>query len=394
MRAFIIDNLVFGGAERQATYLINNQDIFDEIFLLEGVKKYKLTTSKPINEFSENMLKIYKRPYGDIQFAKKLESKFNSQDLVVSFLERSNIINIRSSFKTGHRAIISIRNFMSERYRHPKYTFRKILIKKYYPKADLIITNSHQSKLDLIQNFSIPEHKIKVIYNIIDLEKINFLKNEKLPLEHQELFQSPIILNIGSLTTQKAQLQLIEAYSKFKERNSEYKLVIIGEGPQRERLSNYISKLRLEKNVILIGNVDNPFKYLKFSRIFVLNSNYEGFPNVLLESLAVGIPIISKNCKSGPKELLEVCDYDNSDILLTKYGYLFPRLSDSKGDYNKEVNFLNTCLNNMVKLIDSERKNSDFKGNCLKRGSEFSKDIIIPEWENMIKIQESQKGIF
>src|SRR5690554_2917946 len=121
MLYFMIDNLVYGGAERQATYLIENNIGFDELILLEDYKKYELNTSIPVKSIHPKILKVYQRPIGDKRAVKELIKGLNNTDTVVSFLERSNIVNIKASLKTGHRTIISVRNYMSERYKDKKY---------------------------------------------------------------------------------------------------------------------------------------------------------------------------------------------------------------------------------------------------------------------------------
>lgn len=374
--------MVYGGAERQATYLINN-GIFDKVILLEDEVKYKLNNKTPCETMNSKIIKLYLRPYKDNKSINQLITKFSNKDIVVSFLERSNIINIRVAQKTNHKVIISVRNYLSERYAHFKYVYRMHLIKKYYPKADKIIVNSNESKEDLIRNFNIEAEKIKVIYNIIDLENVDKLKTEKINPAHAQIFKNPVIINVGSLIPQKAQIQLIEAFSEIKKEYPDYKMVIIGSGGLEKKIKKTIFKLNLENEVFLLGNIENPFKYIYKSNMFILNSEFEGFPNVLLESIALGIPIISKNCLSGPKELMDVPDYDNSNIELTKYGFIFPKKSSYKNSYEKELFFL---IRSMCSLIDMYHndKNSlhEMKKKCKEKAEQFSKKIILEQWKN------------
>ena len=92
----------------------------------------------------------------------------------------------------------------------------------------------------------------------------------------------------------------------FKEVNKVYncKLFIIGEGSERTKLNNLIEKLKLQGKVFMLGFKKNPFKYLKQSDVFVLSSKYEGLPNSLIQALLLGVPCISTDCKSGPREIL------------------------------------------------------------------------------------------
>ncbi|GEK91037.1 glycosyltransferase [Alkalibacterium kapii] len=385
MLYFMIDNLTYGGAERQATYLIENSIGVDELVLLENHIKYELKTSIPIRSIHSKILRIYQRPLGDSFAVKELSKVYKDRDTVISFLERSNIANIKISLNTGHRSIISVRNYMSERYKEKKYFFRMKLIKKYYPKADLIIVNSIDSKNDLVNNFDVPEEKIKVIYNLIDIEKINSLKNDSIEDEYKEIFEYPVILNIGSLIPQKSQKQLIDAFKRIKQSNPEYKMVIIGDGKLYEVLEQTIKENGLIRDVFLLGNTNNPFKYLNKADMFVLNSKFEGFPNVLLESLATGIPVVTKNCLSGPAEMLKVLNYKNEEIKLTKYGYIFPRKA-YEVDEKKELSFLIDAINRMIDFKKNDLKSyDDLKINCINRAMSFSVDNIVEEWIKVIE---------
>jgi glycosyltransferase involved in cell wall biosynthesis len=85
----------------------------------------------------------------------------------------------------------------------------------------------------------------------------------------------------------------------------EVRLVILGEGPLKEELIRTAANLGVDREVLLPGWRDNPFKYMSKAKVFVLSSDYEGLPNVLIEALACGVPVISTDCPSGPKEILE-----------------------------------------------------------------------------------------
>lgn len=384
----MIDNLVYGGAERQAKYLIENNIGFDKLVLLENHIKYELNTSIPIYSVNPNILKIYQRPAGDNRTVKELSKTFSDNDTVISFLERSNIINIKSSIQTGHRSVISVRNYMSERYKDIKYIYRMHLIKKYYPVADLIIANSIDSKQDLIDNFNVPKEKIKVIYNLIDIEKINALKNEPIEDKYKEIFKYPVIINIGSLIPQKSQKQLIEAFKIIKKSNPEYKMVIIGTGKLYGVLEKTIKKNDLERDVFLLGNTSNPFKYLNNAEIFVLNSKFEGFPNVLLEALAVGTPVVTKNCLSGPSEMLNLLDYKNDEVKLTRYGYIFPRRTKL---INQEIEkeMLAKALNKMIDLKKKDMPSYEkLRLDCIERANDFSVKNIVSEWYKVIECNQ------
>src|SRR5699024_364664 len=114
----------------------------------------------------------------------------------------------------------------------------------------------------------------------------------------------PVILAIGRLTYQKGFDILIEAFRKISKKYS-MKLIILGEGEQRQELELLINKYALGDRISLQGFVDNPYRYMKRAAIFVLPSRWEGFPNVLVEAMACGVPVVATTCPGGSIEILE-----------------------------------------------------------------------------------------
>lgn len=116
--------------------------------------------------------------------------------------------------------------------------------------------------------------------------------------------QIPLILGIGRLTEQKDFSTLINAFAVVREQTS-CRLAILGEGRQRFKLQELIASLGLEDTVILPGFVTNPYAWISTASLFVLSSRWEGSPNVLTEALALGVPVVSTDCPSGPREILQ-----------------------------------------------------------------------------------------
>ncbi|HQH28782.1 MAG TPA: glycosyltransferase, partial [Oligoflexia bacterium] len=115
---------------------------------------------------------------------------------------------------------------------------------------------------------------------------------------------TPIVLGCGRLREQKNFALLIKALASLREKVAA-KLVILGEGPQRKNLESLISELGLTADVSLPGEVENPLSYMAHASVFCLSSSWEGFGIVLVEALAMGLPVISTDCPSGPAEILD-----------------------------------------------------------------------------------------
>lgn len=112
-----------------------------------------------------------------------------------------------------------------------------------------------------------------------------------------------MIINVGRLTAQKRHFLLIDLFSKIYSKHKDWKLLIIGKGELDILLNNYITKLNLTDAVELIDNNIDITNLYNSSSIFCLTSEYEGFPNTLMEAMAIGLPTVSFDCLSGPKDL-------------------------------------------------------------------------------------------
>lgn len=174
---------------------------------------------------------------------------------------------------------------------------------------DYICTVSEEMRVQLKEIFPDLTNKQITIYNPIDFETIEnkACGRENLTLDEKELLNSPYICSVGRLDEgQKDFNTLINAYGNLKVENKiSEKLVLVGDGPDREKLENLVKKLNLEKEIIFIGKKSNPYIWMKNSKAFILSSKYEGLPTVLIEALILDVSSISSNCLTGPAEILE-----------------------------------------------------------------------------------------
>jgi glycosyltransferase involved in cell wall biosynthesis len=155
-----------------------------------------------------------------------------------------------------------------------------------------------------MKTFNLPPEKIKNIYNPHDIDKIQELSKEQ--INHPWLVDKkyPVIINVGRLTYQKGQNILLKAFKIVSEK-IESRLIILGEGPLFKQLKDLAKELGIENKVDFVGFQKNPFAFIANSDVFVLSSRWEGFPNVLIEAMACGVPVISTDCPSGTNEIIE-----------------------------------------------------------------------------------------
>jgi glycosyltransferase involved in cell wall biosynthesis len=172
-----------------------------------------------------------------------------------------------------------------------------------YPWASGIVAVSQGVAEDLANITRLPKKHIDLIYNPVITPEI-FAK-AKQPINHPwfQPGEIPVILAAGRLYPQKDYPTLIRAFAQVRQvRRS--RLVILGDGPEATNLNNLVSELGLEEDVVMLGFADNPYAYMAKAAVFILSSAWEGFGNVLVEAMAVGTPVVSTNCPSGPSEIL------------------------------------------------------------------------------------------
>jgi len=198
---------------------------------------------------------------------------------------------------------------------------KKISYKMIINFADEIIVNSIEFKKSLKNYFNVNS---TCIYNPLNKSKILKLGNVKKEFNFFKDKNSLKILNIGRFTDQKNQLLILKSIKYLKDRIP-IKLLIVGRGRNYKSLKKFINEKKLNKNVRLMNFINNPYTYIKLSDVFILSSNYEGLPNVLLETQCFKKIIISTKCPTGPKE-----------ILLNGKAGIFFRMNDYK-DLSKKI---------------------------------------------------------
>jgi glycosyltransferase involved in cell wall biosynthesis len=167
------------------------------------------------------------------------------------------------------------------------------------------------------------------------------------------------------------------------------KLVFLGQGELEKDLKKVVEELKIEKEVYFLGFQKNPFKFISNSKMFVFSSLYEGFPNALVEAMACEIPVISSDCKSGPREILAPetdLKIETRTIEYAKYGILIPVCD---GNYYDAQFPLTTEEMVMAKSIVDLYSSKELLENYIRKAKERVKDFdrgkIILEYDNILK---------
>lgn len=264
----------------------------------------------------------------------------------------------------GTRVILSVHNTISrEAEQRGRIQRMKRLgsISCFYNWADGIVAVSRGVAEDLLAKTSLSAQKIRTIHNPIVTPAL--LDRSREPVNHPWYNKEdlPIVLGVGRLSKQKAFHILIEAFARL-EKKIECRLVILGEGPERAHLENLINELGLDELVDMPGFVDNPYSWMARASVFALSSIYEGFGNVLVEALAVGTPVVSSDCPSGPAEILDG----------GRYGHLVP-----PGDPHA-----------LADAILQTLRNPPDPGQCSEAAEPFGVDAVVDRYLDYLIVHE------
>ena len=323
--AIFIVSLYGGGAERVVSILLKQlaTDFTIHLIILDTTVEYEIPDGQTIflldkGTSKNKFLNILKIPLLALRYKKYL--KKNNIETSLSLLPRPNFINCFTKI-WGYKGkiIISERQYTAHYYL--KQTFSgitgRVLVKWLYPKAALIVCNAALIATGLKTIFKIKTN-YKIINNPVDIAAIH--------LTHPDKITQPFTFaSMGRLSEEKNYALLIKAAALLG--NMDFIIKLTGKGPLYDNLQNEITKHNLQHKVFILPYTNNPFSFLKSAQCFVLSSNSEGFPNALIEAMACGLPVISTDCKSGPREILAPGTdliSETEENLFCKYGILIP----------------------------------------------------------------------
>ncbi|MBB6624652.1 glycosyltransferase [Clostridium gasigenes] len=321
---FIIDNLAGGGAEKVLSDIVSNinkekynitvQTLFNEGVYIEDLKNvfYKTNVKNP-NIWKKRLV------YRIMMYipAKVLHILFitDTYDCEIAFLE-TGVTKIISGRRKNTKSIAWVHADVHTVKDNQKWYFNHRSYVSSYKRFSKIVCVSNTTKQAFIKETTILDN-LEVLYNPINEEKILQLsKNECNYIKNDKEF---LIVAIGRLEVLKSFDRLLSSIKLLVENNNNIKLLIIGEGSERNKLESLITKYSLTNNVELMGFQKNPYKFLKEADLFVSSSISEGFSLVIAEAMILSIPVLSTNT-AGPNELLEYgkygCIVENNEVAI------------------------------------------------------------------------------
>ena len=309
---FIIESLGGGGTQSVVSTIISEWKKLDlelDLLTFKPRKFDEFPVDKKIKraiiEKNNKSNSIINRFFNNIIFIFRLRKFLKSyeHDFILSFITATNLLVLIASIGLKKKIIISERNDIHYQYITIFHRILRFFIYKY---AFLVTSNIHKS-LKVMESY-VSRRKLVFLPNPVRFSKNSYKKNKN---------KNKIILSIGRLNKQKGYDILLDAFSNFnkKPQFNNWKLYILGEGPEREYLEKMIEKLNLCRSVFLLG-YNEPTKYYKIASIYVQSSIFEGMPNSVLEAMMFGVPTILNTKIRGIKYLAKdnfSCLYFNND---------------------------------------------------------------------------------
>ena len=398
----VIPNLGFGGAQRVFSDLSKElgkiYEVFECTFNLNQKNEYP-TNNELIslnvqggNSLLSKAISFIKRCIA----LKKIKKQYKI-DCTISHLAGANYVNILSRHKDRvvlcvHAAkkpdknITGITGFIEKMF----------LVPWLYPHSNRIVSVSQAVKEELTGGFGLKYEAIEVIYNSFDNEAITAKSMEPIPEKFKIIFNHPVVITCGRLVLQKNHSGLLHAVSIALEM-TDFKLVIVGDGPLKTELLNLCKKLGLNTyiegkteqvsdnfQIYFLGFHKNPFSLLKNASVFVLTSNWEGFPLAPCEAMICELPIVSTDCPTGPREILApggppLLNINLKNVEYAEYGILMPMLNDLNKNGSEFI-----WAKTIVDLIENKELRLEYGFKGKERIKELDIKKINDKWGKLL----------
>lgn len=364
---FLINSMEGGGAERALANLLryllpfmDGQDV--DLLLLDNLPmEQTIPDGLPVTSLDGDgkLLRSF------LQVMRHWADPANRPDICVSFLARSNVVNVWLARRFGHRAIISERVHTSSHIAASRIApALRLITRMTYPRADHVIAVSMGVKQDLSTRYGVPSETISVIGNAIDAKRLNSLAEEPLPFPLPDDF----LLGMGRLVPNKNFALLLDAYAAATRAPP---LVLLGQGPEEHALRAQAIRLGIENRVHFCGFVENPYPILARARALISSSRAEGFPNTIIEAITLGCPVIATDCPYGPADVLSGPVSSAPPWPKTAHGILI-----AMEDSNAMTAAIDTLCN------DGAR--ADFEARARRRAHAYGHEAVVKTYTNLI----------
>lgn len=281
-------------------------------------------------------------------------------DIAYSFGPTANLINVLT--RRNNQVWTGIRSYMD--------MGNPGKIRLFCKYSDKVLCCSETIEKEIKDKYRFPD--AVTLYNPLDLEQIRRLANQEkadIPWDGGR-----ILVSMGREDTVKGFWHLIKIFALVHRTLPDTRLMIIGEGEFKE-YRVLAEKLGVGEEVFFTGLKKNPYPYLRECALYLLTSYYEGFPNALVEAMALGVPAVATDCMTGPKEILE-----------DKYGILVPNMSPQPDMNAEEISDEERkTAGRVIKLLENENEMEKYRRLSIERAGMFSKEEYVRKIREWVK---------
>ena len=306
----------------------------------------------------------------------------------ISFLEGSDYLNVLT--KRDDKVILCLRG--SKRY-DPNmkgvmgYLRKRLFIPFVYRRGDKIVSVAQGILDEMEMDFNLPPKVDRtVISNFYSLPDLKLKSQENLRQVEEDFFEKHVVFAaVGRLAYEKGFHLLADVFSMVAKLNPKARLVFIGSGPYEKQIQDRLVRNQIsfsqnasnpdfDATVLFLGYQSNPLKWIARAKFFVLSSFTEGFPNVLIESMAAGTPVIAADCPYGPAEILGA---PQESTIFCEYGMLLPLLSEDR-------QVVDQWKNHFVQVMNDNSIYTRYSQKAYARVDQYSKESVLTKWMDVI----------
>ncbi|MEQ5321969.1 glycosyltransferase [Providencia rettgeri] len=357
--SLLISSLSGGGAENVCVNIANglaeNGWLVDLVVLDNNNAVYLERINSKVNII---VLNVRHTRHAALPLLKYLKKQKIEKILIFSYELSVLAIMLRFFFKLEIKIISRNINTFSKNTGEEYSLWRRYIVKPlinyFYCKNDFIINQCQAMKDDLINVFPELLNKTYVIYNPVSEHIEKYASTHELTTENKQDY----LLCIGRLEKQKAFHYAIEAFAKLKETYPTLRLKLVGQGSLESELKQQAIDLGIETEVDFEGFQKNTIPFYLNAKATLLTSLYEGFPNVLIESITLGTPVIAFDCPSGPHEIIQ------------------PKLNGHLVKYK--------CVNSLVEACDDLLSNGIGMESIISTAKSYSTKVIIKKYSDFL----------
>ncbi len=396
----LITNMGKGGAQRvfydHSTAFMRFVDVEEAVFNRDHQDRI-YDTNLPLHDLDRPTLLYRLGPLGRM-FSRALTLRRivaeRGFDVVISHMDGANWVNVLSFSRARKILVVHGTILRDENIKGVKQWLRlNCIFPALYNLADRTVAVSEGIARELHQSAGVSD--VHAIPNFFDLGALRRAAKIPVPSRFERIFERRnVLITSGRLSEQKKQIHLLDLLSQLKSRFQDACLVILGDGELRTHLINRCAELNLstftawesaslakrEYDVYFLGYVENPYQYLSRSTLFLFPSAWEGFPLALCEAMICGLPVVTADCPTGPREILAprtINDaYDLRSAEEAPGGVLMP-LIEAPGAFE-------VWVETVSRLLNDPNKQENLKIGATEAVEHLDETRILRQWQDLI----------